>query len=110
LLNGGVDFIIGVETISSRRCNMNTVSVHLDLPKDILLAANITETNASADLRKLIALYLFSDRVLSFSKAAELSGMDKLSFLEFAGNRGISLNYDIDDYTEDMQTLKRLAI
>jgi predicted HTH domain antitoxin len=82
----------------------------MELPKDILLAADISEANASADIKKYLALYMFKERLLSFGKATELSGMDKLSFMELAGSKGISLNYDVDDYREDLQTIRDLAL
>jgi len=89
---------------------MDNVSIKLDLPKDILLAANISEASASRDVKKYLSLYMFKERLLSFGKAADLAGMDKLSFMELAGSKGISLNYDENDYLEDLQIIKRLAL
>ncbi len=89
---------------------MDTISVKMDLPRDILLAANISETNATNDIRKHLALYMFKERILSFGKAAELSGVDKLTFMELAGAKGISFNYDSDDYYEDLDTIKGLGL
>ena len=80
----------------------------MDLPKDILLAADITEANAQVDIIKLFALFMFKERILSFGKASELSGMDKPSFLEFAARHRVSLNYDIDDLQEDIKTIRKL--
>lgn len=88
---------------------MDTITVKIDLPKDILLAADISEANATADIRKYLALYLFKERILSFGKAAALSGMDTQSFLELAGSKGVSLNYDLDDYFEDVRTIEGLG-
>jgi len=68
---------------------MDTVTVRMDLPKDILLAADISETNASSDIKKHLALYMFKERILSFGKAAELSGMDKISYMELARSKGL---------------------
>jgi len=89
---------------------METVTVMMDLPKDILLAADISEVNATNDIKKYLAIFLFKDRILSFGKAAELSGMDKLNFLEFIGSKGITLNYDSDDYHEDLKLIERLGL
>ena len=89
---------------------MDTVTVRMDLPRDILLAADITEANAPAYIRKYLALYMFKERILSFGKAAELSGLDKLSFIELAGSKGISMNYDEDDFNDDLKTIKDLAL
>jgi len=89
---------------------METISIKIDFPKDALLAADITEATASSDIKKCLALYMFKERVLSFGKASELSGMDKLSFIKLAGSKGISLDYDVEDYDEDISTLDGLAL
>ena len=89
---------------------MDTVTVTMDFPKDILLAADIAVTNAHTDIKKHLALYLFKERVLSFGKATELSGMDKLDFMELAGSKGISFNYDTSDYQEDLFSIKDLTL
>ena len=89
---------------------MDTVTITMELPKDVLLAADIPVLSASADIKKHLALYMFKERMLSFGKAAELSGLDKLAFMELAGSKGISLNYDIDDYHEDLCTLQELCL
>ena len=89
---------------------MDNIIIKIDLPKDILLAADISEANAPADIKKFLALYMFKERILSFGKAAELSGVDKLSFMELAGSKAISLNYDEDDYHDDLMTIKGLSL
>jgi len=89
---------------------MENVTIIMDFPRDILLAANISEANAPADIKKLLALLLFKERILSFGKAAELSGLDKLSFIEYAGRHRVSLNYDADDFQDDVETLRRLGL
>ena len=88
---------------------MDTVTITMDVPRDILLAADIPPTNAQAGIRKHLALHMFKERILSFGKAAELSGMDKMAFMELAGSNRISLNYDVDAYYEDLETIKDLV-
>ena len=89
---------------------MDTVTVIMELPKDVLLAADIPMINASAGIKKHLAVYMFKERILSFGKAAELSGLDKLALMELAGSKGISLNYDVDDYHEDLRTIQELGL
>jgi predicted HTH domain antitoxin len=89
---------------------MDTVTINVELPKDVLLAADISEVSAPTEIRKLLALYLFKERLLSFGKASELAGIDKLAFMELAGSKGISLNYDVDDFQEDLMTLRSLDL
>ena len=89
---------------------METVTVNVDFPRDVLIAADIMETNAPTEIKRHLALYMFKERILSFGKSVELSGMNKIDFMELAGRKGISLNYDADDYFEDINALRDLAI
>jgi len=89
---------------------MDSVTVKMDFPKDVLLAADISVANAPYDIKKHLALYMFKERIISFGKASALSGLNKLEFIELAGNKGISLNYDADDYREDLNTIRDLGL
>ena len=82
----------------------------MDFPKDVLLAANISEANAPSDIKKHLALYMFKERIISFGKASELSGLNKLEFMELASSKGIPLNYDANDYREDLNTIQDLGL
>ena len=98
--------IINIQIKKQGSFYMETVKIQMDLPKDVLLAANILETNAATEIKKYLAVSLFKKRILSFGKARALSGMDKMEFMMFAGSKGISLNYDADDYSEDLEIIK----
>ena len=89
---------------------MDTVTVSMELPRDVLLAADISTVSASTEIMKFLAIHMFKERLISFGKAAELAGMDKLAFMELLGSKGIPLNYDVDDYEEDLNTLRSLDI
>ena len=89
---------------------MDTVTIKMDFPKDVLLAADISEANAPSDIKKHLALYMFKERIISFGKASGLSGLNKLEFMELAGSKGIPLNYDADDYREDLNTIQDLGL
>ena len=89
---------------------MDTVTITMDVPRDILLAADISIADAPAGIRRYLALFMFKERILSFGKASELSDMDKLSFMEFAGKHQVPLNYDADAYNEDLETIEALGI
>ncbi|MCL2147130.1 MAG: UPF0175 family protein [Synergistaceae bacterium] len=89
---------------------MDTVTIKMDFPRDVLLAADISEVNAPSDIKKYLALYMFKERILSFGKASVLSGLNKSEFLELAGSKGIPLNYDVDDYREDLNTIQDLGL
>jgi len=38
---------------------MDTVTLKMDFPRDVLLAADISEANAPSDIKKYLALYMF---------------------------------------------------
>ena len=89
---------------------MDTVTVHMELPRDVLLAADISTVSASLEITRFLAIHMFKERLISFGKATELAGMDKLAFMELLGSKGIPLNYDVDDYEEDLNTLRSLDL
>lgn len=89
---------------------MDSIKIEFNIPKDVLVAASMSEKAASGEIKKLLAIYLFKERILSFGKACELSGLNKTEFLEFTGNMKIPLNYDIEDYEEDLTILRGKTI
>ncbi|MDR1702972.1 MAG: UPF0175 family protein [Sporomusaceae bacterium] len=86
----------------------NNITIRIDFPKDILLAANISELNAAKDIKQYLALYLFKEKILSLGKACELSQLSKAEFMELVGQAKIPLNYDVDDYEEDLKTIRSM--
>ncbi|MCL2015566.1 MAG: UPF0175 family protein [Defluviitaleaceae bacterium] len=89
---------------------MDTIKITLEIPKISLIAANISELSAATEIKKHLALYLFQERVLSFGKAAELAKMSKWDFMDLMGRKGITFNYGVDDYLEDLQTIEELGL
>jgi len=87
---------------------VDTVKVEMDFPKDVLVAANIPEKTAAQEIKKVLALYLFKENGLSFGKACELSGLSHREFIELLGKQGIPLHYDINDYEEDLKTIRSI--
>jgi predicted HTH domain antitoxin len=60
-------------------------------------------------LKRELALYLFEQGKLSFGKARELDEMTVWEFQQLLGSRGISIHYDVEDYEEDLATLRELG-
>lgn len=85
---------------------MENVKIEFNIPKDVLVAASISEKTAPYEIKKLLAVYLFKERILSFGKACELSGLTKTEFMELTGSMKIPLNYDIEDFEEDMMIVR----
>ncbi len=66
-----------------------TVTVSLDLPRDLLGALDVPESGLEDALRELIAVQLYSDGRISSGKAAELLGITKLDFIRLLARHEI---------------------
>lgn len=55
-----------------------------------------------------IAAYLYEKEKLSIGQAKRLCGLDLISFQKELAKREIYINYDVDDFKEDLETLKEL--
>jgi len=86
---------------------MNTVTVQL--PLDILQAAKVPEDQATAEVKKIIVLFLYDRGTISLAKACELLGISQWEFFELNKEFGLAAHYDIEDYREDLETLRRVA-
>lgn len=61
------------------------------------------------DKRWHLAVYLFQQGRLSFGKAREMADMTAWAFQQLLGARGIPVHYDVEDYEQDLITLKELG-
>jgi predicted HTH domain antitoxin len=60
-------------------------------------------------LKRELAIHLYGQGKLSFGKAREMAGMTVWEFQQLLGTRRIPVQYDIEDYEEDISTLKELG-
>lgn len=77
----------------------------LAIPKDLLQTTKMSET----EFKQEIAVMLFQKDKLTLSQASRLAGMSQLQFQHLLASRQISVHYDIDDFEEDLRTLKELG-
>ena len=77
----------------------------LEISQDILDSARLTVN----DLKVEIAISLYSQGRLSVGKARELSGMSLWEFRQLLASRRISPHYDVDDFKDDLTTLRELG-
>lgn len=75
------------------------------IPDDILTAAKMT----AAELKREIAILLYQQHRISGGKARELADMNIIEFRRECARRGININYDVEDFQADIQTLKSLG-
>ncbi len=77
-----------------------TVKAVIDLPEDLyqtLSSHGFSKEVISKESKKLLALKCFSDKILSFGKSAELSGLSIWDFIEFLSEN----NVPVIDYSEE---------
>lgn len=71
------------------------------IPDDILRKAKITEKDFLID----IAVYLYDKKRLSIGQAKRLAGLNQLEFQKALADRGVYLNYDVEEFHKDLKTL-----
>jgi predicted HTH domain antitoxin len=79
--------------------------ISIEIPRDIIHATRMTPQ----ELRRELAVYLFQQGKLSFGKAREMAEMTVWSFQQLLGSRGIPIHYNIEDYDEDLSSLRELG-
>lgn len=75
------------------------------IPDDILTAAKMSEDEFKLE----IAIMLYQQRKLSSGKARRLAGMNLIEFQKELARRGICINYDVEDFQADLETLRKLG-
>ncbi|RMD91694.1 MAG: UPF0175 family protein [Calditrichaeota bacterium] len=76
----------------------------LAIPEDILQATRMSEK----ELKQEIAVMLFQKEKLTLGQAANLAEMSQLQFQHLLASRQIPVHYDVEEFEEDLKTLKDL--
>jgi len=83
-----------MKTVKSIKPNfqnsVNTITVSLHLPSDLLSAMNIPQTALSLRIKELMALELFREGCISTGKAAELLEIPKIAFIQVLKQYGVN--------------------
>ncbi len=74
------------------------------ISSDILYASHMTET----EFLQEVAVLLYEKGKLSLGKASKLARMGRIQFQLLLASRQIPINYDIDDFEADLNTLGRM--
>lgn len=80
---------------------MSALKVEVELPRDLLAALNIPESDLGRRVREWVVLELFQEGQISSGKAAEILGFSKFRFLELLDQR------DLPYHDASPQDLKR---
>jgi len=88
---------------------MSTLTVALDLPRDLLGVLDVPQAQLETRLRELIALELFREARISSGKGAELLGVSKLEFIHLLARREISyFTESSEELAAEVVTLERV--
>jgi predicted HTH domain antitoxin len=92
---------------------MENVQAVINLPKELYLslsAYGLTKEKIAGESRKLLALKCFKDKILSIGMAAELSGLSKWDFIEYASDNNVPVvDYDQDEIKREFETADNLS-
>jgi len=83
----------------------NDCQISIEIPREIIHATRMTPQ----ELKRELAIHLFQQDKLSFGKAREMADMTVWDFQQLLGVRGVHIHYDLEDYEEDLATLKELG-
>lgn len=86
---------------------MNTQTITIDFPSDILLALNETEAELKQRIKTSLAMRLYELQKLTIGKAAQLSGLPRFEFETLLSENRIPIsNLTINDVMDDSKKLR----
>ena len=77
-------------------------TVSIKIPREVVYATQLSPE----ELLRELAIYLFQQGKLSFGKAREMAGLTAWSFQQVLASRDIPVHYGVDEYEQDLATLK----
>ena len=84
------------------------MALQLDIPESIAAGLRLPEAEIEPRLRLELALALYSQEILSFGKAVELSGISRYPFGDLLAKRGIPRHYTEADLALDVSYVRGL--
>lgn len=69
---------------------MDTLTVQVELPRDLLVALNVPTSEAGRRAQEWLTIELFREGEISMGKAAEMLGITKTQFILLLDQRGIA--------------------
>ena len=83
---------------------MESVKIEIEVPKTVLDYIDYNSKDNQSKLRELMMYQLIKEDKISFGKAAEILGMNKITFITNLGKLGIPyFDSSIDEVMEDAQ-------
>ena len=84
---------------------MNALHIEFELPSLLATQAGFNSENATAEVRRMLALFLYEHQRLSLGKALEMAEISYWEFAELNRQLGISIRYSQQDMEEDLDRL-----
>ncbi|MCX7112765.1 MAG: UPF0175 family protein [Proteobacteria bacterium] len=84
---------------------MNALHIEFDLPSLLATQAGFNSENATAEARRMLALFLYEHQRLSLGKALEIADTSYWEFADLNRHFGIPICYSQQDLEEDVKHL-----
>lgn len=78
------------------------MGMSLNIPDSVLQGLRIPEAEIAQRLRVELAIALYAQGALSLGKAAELAEMNRMTFGEMVGQRGVARHYGEAELAQDV--------
>jgi predicted HTH domain antitoxin len=78
------------------------MTIRLEIPDSVAQAMRMPTIRQKQQLMTELALTLYAQGILSFGKARELTGSERLVFSRLLGERNIPRNYTETDLQDDL--------
>jgi predicted HTH domain antitoxin len=75
------------------------------IPDEIVRATKMSDS----DLKLEIAIMLYKQEKISSGKACQWLGLNLIEFRQELSKRGLTINYDVEDFQADLDTLHSLG-
>lgn len=75
------------------------MQITLDLPDDLQLSAT--------DLRTELAVALFQQEQITLGTASQIADMHQVEFQHLIASRGICVHYDVEEFEQDLASLRQ---
>jgi predicted HTH domain antitoxin len=85
---------------------MNTQTIKIEIPSDILIALNQDEKELTRNIKFELAMKMYQKEKLTIGKAAQLAGLSRLEFENLLAENRIPIsNLNYEDIQNDIRKL-----
>jgi predicted HTH domain antitoxin len=86
---------------------MNTQTISVDFPSDLLLALNESENELVQDIKIALAIRLYSQHKLTIGKAAQVAGVSRFEFETLLADHKVPISdLTFEEVLSDSQKLR----